>query len=202
MKYKYFSIPFLILTFSFISSVNAQTTDLFNGENLDGWTVFGTEKWYVNDGEIICESGPDKEYGYLATDKYYDNFKLTLEFKQEANGNSGVFFRSTIEGTKISGWQVEVAPPKNNTGGIYESYGRGWLVKPDTKTDDVLKMGEWNTLNILAQGDQVSTLLNNVPMVSIKDDLIGKGKGSIALQIHDGGGIKVRWRNIKIKNLK
>ena len=202
MKYKYFSIPFLILTFSFISSVNAQTTDLFNGENLDGWTVFGTEKWYVNDGEIICESGPDKEYGYLATDKYYDNFKLTLEFKQEANGNSGVFFRSTIEGTKISGWQVEVAPPKNNTGGIYESYGRGWLIKPDTKTDDVLKMGEWNTLNILAQGDQVSTLLNNVPMVSIKDDLIGKGKGSIALQIHDGGGIKVRWRNIKIKNLK
>ena len=202
MKYEYFSIPFLILTFSFISSVNAQTTDLFNGENLDGWTVFGTEKWYVNDGEIICESGPDKEYGYLATDKYYDNFELTLEFKQEANGNSGVFFRSNIEGTKISGWQVEVAPPKNNTGGIYESYGRGWLVKPDTKTDDVLKMGEWNTLNILAQGDQVSTLLNNVPMVSIKDDLIGKGKGSIALQIHDGGGIKVRWRNIKIKNLK
>ena len=202
MKYKYFSIPFLILTFSFISSVNAQTTDLFNGENLDGWTVFGTEKWYVNDGEIICESGPDKEYGYLATDKYYDNFELTLEFRQEANGNSGVFFRSNIEGTKISGWQVEVAPPKNNTGGIYESYGRGWLVKPDTKTDDVLKMGEWNTLNILAQGDQVSTLLNNVPMVSIKDDLIGKGKGSIALQIHDGGGIKVRWRNIKIKNLK
>ena len=202
MKYQYFSIPFLILTFSFISSVNAQTTDLFNGENLDGWTVFGTEKWYVNDGEIICESGPDKEYGYLATDKYYDNFELTLEFKQEANGNSGVFFRSNIEGTKISGWQVEVAPPKNNTGGIYESYGRGWLVKPDTKTDDVLKMGEWNILNILVQGDQVSTLLNNVPMVSIKDDLIGKGKGSIALQIHDGGGIKVKWRNIKIKNLK
>jgi hypothetical protein len=202
MKFQYFSIPFLILTFSFISSVNAQTTDLFNGENLDGWTVFGTEKWYVNDGEIICESGPDKEYGYLATDKYYDNFELTLEFKQEANGNSGVFFRSNIEGTKISGWQVEVAPPKNNTGGIYESYGRGWLVKPDTQTDDVLKMGEWNILNILVQGDQVSTLLNNVPMVSIKDDLIGKGKGSIALQIHDGGGIKVKWRNIKIKNLK
>tara|TARA_A100000164_G_scaffold361742_1_gene376871 strand:+ start:289 stop:888 length:600 start_codon:yes stop_codon:yes gene_type:complete len=199
MKYKFLNILFL---FSFILSVNAQTTELFNGKNLDGWTVFGTEKWYVNDGELICESGPDKDYGYLATDKYYDNFELTLEFKQEANGNSGVFFRSTVEGTKISGWQVEVAPPKNNTGGIYESYGRGWLIKPDTKTDNVLKMGEWNTLNIVAQGDQVSTLLNNVPMVSINDDLIGKGKGSIALQIHDGGGIKVRWRNIKIETLK
>ena len=188
--------------FSFILSVDAQTTELFNGKNLDGWTVFGTEKWYVKDGEIICESGPDKEYGYLATDKYYDNFELTLEFKQEANGNSGVFFRSTIDGTKISGWQVEVAPPKNNTGGIYESYGRGWLIKPDTIKDDVLRMGEWNTLKIVAQGDQISTLLNNVPMVSIEDDLIGKGKGSIALQIHDGGGIKVRWRNLKIRNYK
>ena len=202
MKYKYLSIFFLAFMFSLISSVDAQTTGLFNGENLDGWTIFGTEKWYVEDGEIICESGPDEKYGYLATDKYYDNFELTLEFKQEANGNSGVFFRSTVEGTKISGWQVEVAPPKNNTGGIYESYGRGWLIKPDTKTDDVLKMGEWNTLKIVAQGDQVSTLLNNVPMVSIEDDLIGKGKGSIALQIHDGGGIKVRWRNLKIRNLK
>ena len=202
MKYKYLSIFFLVFMFSLIPSVDAQTTELFNGENLDGWTVFGTEKWYVEDGEIICESGPDEKYGYLATDKYYDNFELTLEFKQEANGNSGVFFRSTVDGTKISGWQVEVAPPKNNTGGIYESYGRGWLIKPDTKTDDVLKMGEWNTLKIVAQGDQVSTLLNNVPMVSIEDNLIGKGKGSIALQIHDGGGIKVRWRNLKIRNLK
>ena len=201
MKYKYLSVFFLASIFSFIPSADAQTTELFNGENLDGWTVFGTEKWYVNDGEIICESGPDNEYGYLATNKNYDNFDLTLEFKQEANGNSGVFFRSTIEGTKISGWQVEVAPPKNNTGGIYESYGRGWLIKPDIKTDDVLKMGEWNTLNIVVQGDQVSTLLNKVHMVSIKDELIGKGRGYIALQIHDGGGIKVRWRNIKIKNL-
>ena len=52
---------------------------------------------------------------------------MSLEFKQEADGNSGVFFRSTFEGTKVSGWQVEVAPPGKDTGGIYESYGRGWV---------------------------------------------------------------------------
>ena len=167
--------------------------------------MYGTEKWYVNEGELICESGPDQNYGYLATNKYYNNFELVLEFKQEANGNSGVFFRSTLEGTKISGWQVEVAPaghPKDKTGGIYESYGRGWLIKPPAETDSVLKMGEWNTLKVVAQGDQVSTWLNNIPMVSINDSLIGKGKGSIVLQIHDGGGIKVKWRNIKITELK
>ena len=202
MRYKYLKFFFLL---SFTVEVTAQTFDLFNTENLEGWTVYGTEKWYVDEGELICESGSDQNYGYLATNKYYDNFELVLEFKQEANGNSGVFFRSTLEGTKISGWQVEVAPanhPKDKTGGIYESYGRGWLIKPTAETDSVLKMGEWNTLKIVAQGNQVSTWLNNVPMVSINDSLIGKGKGSIALQIHDGGGIKVKWRNIKLTELK
>ena len=201
MKYKYLNILFL---WFFTLQVTAQTSDLFNGKNLEGWTVYGTEKWYVNEGELICESGPDQNYGYLATNKYYNNFELVLEFKQEANGNSGVFFRSTLEGTNISGWQVEVAPaghPKDKTGGIYESYGRGWLIKPSAETDSVLKMGEWNTLKVVAQGDQVSTWLNNIPMVSINDSLIGKGKGSIVLQIHDGGGIKVKWRNIKITEL-
>ena len=66
---------------------------------------------------------------------------------QEANGNSGVFFRSTVEGTKVSGWQVEVAPPGLYTGGVYESYGRGWLVKPSIGKDSSLIMGDWNKLN-------------------------------------------------------
>src|SRR5688572_33266304 len=82
---------------------------IFNGKDLAGWTIHGTEKWYVENGELVCESGPDKQYGYLSTDKQYKNFILRLKFKLEANGNSGVFIRSGIEGTKISGWQVEVA---------------------------------------------------------------------------------------------
>ena len=64
----------------FTVEVAAQTVDLFNAENLEGWAVYGTEKWYVDEGELICESGPDHNYGYLATNKYYDNFELVLEF--------------------------------------------------------------------------------------------------------------------------
>jgi len=75
---------------------------LFNGENLHGWETYGTEKWYVEDGLLICESGPDKQYGYLATREYYDNFDLTVEFKQEADGNSGLFFRSFISSQALS----------------------------------------------------------------------------------------------------
>ena len=176
----------------------AQEQSLFNGEDLSGWTIYGTEKWYVEDGLLVCESGPDKQYGYLATNGHYKDFTLTLEFKQEANGNSGVFIRSTVDGTKVSGWQVEVAPPGHDTGGVYESYGRGWLIKPDPKKDSALKMGEWNQMRIRLNGDKLTSWLNDVEMVTITDTKIGAGEGSIALQIHDGGGIKVKWRNIKI----
>ena len=176
-------------------------TSLFNGKDLSGWTAYGTEKWYVEDGLLICESGPDKAYGYLATDKHYKNFELNLEFKQEADGNSGVFIRSTIEGIKVSGWQVEVAPKGKHTGGVYESYGRGWLIKPEASKEEVLKEGEWNQMKIVANGDTITSYLNGVEMITITDAKIGEGEGSIALQIHDGGGIKVKWRNIEIKKL-
>ncbi|HEV7382407.1 MAG TPA: DUF1080 domain-containing protein [Dyadobacter sp.] len=174
---------------------------LFNGKDLKGWKINGTEKWYVENGELICESGPDKQYGYLTTDKFYKNFDLSLKFKQDANGNSGVFFRSTVDGTKVSGWQVEVAPPNHDTGGVYESYGRGWLVQIPDEKEGFLKMGEWNTLRIKVVGDQVQTWLNGNAMVDFSDAKIGAANGSIALQIHDGGGIKVRWKDIVVEEL-
>ena len=138
---------------------------LFNGKDLTGWTIHGTEKWYVENGNLVCESGPDKQYGYLSTDKAYKNFELTLEFKQEANGNSGVFFRSSIEGVKISGWQCEVAPINRHTGGIYESYGRGWLIKPDSVNEKYLKPGKWNKLKLRVVGDEVTTWLNGKQII-------------------------------------
>lgn len=176
-------------------------TNLFNGKDLTGWKIYGTEKWYVEDGLLVCESGPDKGYGYLATDKFYKDFDLTVEFLQEANGNSGVFFRSTIEGTKISGWQCEVAPPGHDTGGIYESYGRGWLKQIEDEKESILKPEQWNTLRLKVVGDRVQTWLNGESMVDFSDEIIGKGNGSIALQIHDGGGIKVKWRKLVIQEL-
>ncbi|MEL0318820.1 MAG: DUF1080 domain-containing protein [Flavobacteriaceae bacterium] len=192
-------ITLLLILFNlFLSSAQIS---LFNGKDLDGWTIHGTELWYVEDGLLVCESGPDKAYGYLSTNAFYDDFELTLEFKQEANGNSGVFIRSTVEGIKVSGWQVEVAPPGSDTGGIYESYGRGWLIKPDPSKDEALKMGAWNKMKIRVQGNKVSTWLNGVSMVELEDEKIGKGKGAVALQIHDGGGIKVRWRNLMLTAL-
>ncbi|MGC4231751.1 MAG: DUF1080 domain-containing protein [Niabella sp.] len=194
---------FTVVLFSLCSIVvySQKSSWLFNGKNLSGWTVHGTEKWYVEKGDLVCESGPDKQYGYLSTDKKYKNFELSLKFKQEANGNSGVFFRSSIEGVKISGWQVEVAPLNNHTGGIYESYGRGWLAKPKAEDEKRLKPGKWNTMKIRVVNDQVTTWLNGHEIINLADSKIGAADGFIALQIHDGGGIKVRWKDIIITEL-
>ena len=79
MKKIFILIVLLILAGPIQAQIN-----LFNGENLDGWEIHGTEKWYVENGELVCESGPDEEYGYLSTKEHFDNFELELEFKQEA----------------------------------------------------------------------------------------------------------------------
>ena len=57
-------------------------------------------------------------------------------------------------------------------------------------------------MKIRVVGDKLTSWLNGVEMVTITDKKIGKGVGSIALQIHSGGGIKVKWKNIKIKEIK
>jgi hypothetical protein len=199
MKKIILSLTVLILLASFSASQKKES--LFNGKDLTGWKIYGTEKWYVENGLLVCESGPDKKYGYLATEKFYKNFDITVEFLQESNGISGLFFRSTIEGTKITGWQCEVAPQGKDTGGIYESYGRGWLKQIEDEKENILKPGKWNKLRLRVEGDKVQTWLNGKPMVDFSDEKIGKASGSIALQIHDGGGIKVKWRKLIIQEL-
>nr|WP_236139775.1 DUF1080 domain-containing protein [Mongoliitalea daihaiensis] len=198
---KQFFLLVLLLCIAKVTYGQDSFNSLFNGKDLEGWQVFGTEQWYVENGLLISESGPDKDYGYLGTVQQFKDFELEAEFKQEADGNSGIFIRSTVDGTKVSGWQVEVAPPGHDTGGIYESYGRGWLVKPAPEKDAALRYGDWNHMRIVVKGDRVVSYLNGVEMVNYADEQIGKGEGSILLQIHDGGGIKIYWRNIRVKEL-
>jgi hypothetical protein len=176
-----------------------KTVDLFNGTNLTGWVPYGTELFYVEDGSIVLESGPDKQYGYLATREYYDDFDCTFEFLEEADGNSGFFFRSVIfPPATVNGWQVEVAPMNRWSGGIYESYGRGWLFQPPVEN---LIEGEWNKMRVKVVGNNATVWLNDVEVTNLTDNAFTRRQGRLALQIHDGGGIKVRFRNLKLTTL-
>ena len=180
-----------------------ETVSLFNGKDLTGWEGFGSGKWSVDaEGNLVTENGDDRQYGYLCTRANYKDFDLTVEFNQVSDGNSGLFFHSFIEGyNRVHGWQCEVAPKGNDTGGIYESYGRGWLIQIPEEKENILKEHEWNTLRLRVEGDHVQTWLNGQPMADITDAKIGDADGRLMLQIHDGNNIIVKWRNFKLTTL-
>jgi len=178
---------------------------LFNGKDLTGWKNNGAEKWVVEQGTILCESTANK-YGYLTTEKTYRDFHLRLKFKGEAGGNSGVFFHARItgidpeHGPDIEGMQVEVDPSVGkHTGGLYESGGRGWVKMPTTEGEQALKPGEWNDLEVAVQGNHIVTQLNGVKIVDYADPAPKFTDGVIGLQIHTGGGVKMRWKDIFIR---
>jgi len=178
---------------------------LFNGKNLAGWKNNGEEKWVVERGTILCESAANK-YGYLTTEKTYGDFNLRLKFKGEAAGNSGVFFHARItgidpeHGPDIEGMQVEVDPNVGkHTGGLYESGGRGWAAMPTAEGEQALKSGEWNDLEVSVQGNHIVTQLNGVKIVDFSDPAPKFTDGVIGLQIHTGGGVKMRWKDIFVQ---
>ena len=178
---------------------------LFDGKDLSGWKNNGSEKWVVDDGAILGESTVGK-YGYLTTEKTYRDFNLRLRFKCETDGNSGVFTRSRITGESpktgpdIEGMQVEVDPTRH-TGGIYESGGRGWVALPTPEGERAIKPRDWNDLEILAQGNHFITRLNGVQIVDFTDPAPKFTEGVIGLQLHTGGGVKIRFKDIYIQEL-
>jgi hypothetical protein len=180
---------------------------LFNGKDLTGWKNNGEEKWAVEQGTILCESAANK-YGYLTTEKTYRDFDLRLKFKGEAAGNSGVFLHSHIiginpeHGPDIEGMQVEVDPSVGkHTGGLYESGGRGWVKMPTAEGEQALRPGEWNELEVSIQGNHIVTQLNGVKIVDYADAAPKFTDGVIGLQIHTGGGVKMRWKDILIQEM-
>lgn len=178
---------------------------LFNGKDLTGWKKNGDETWLAEQGTILCESTANK-YGYLTTEKTYRDFTLRLKFKGEAAGNSGVFLHSKIlgidpqHGPDIEGMQVEVDPNVGkHTGGLYESGGRGWVAMPTAEGEQALKPGEWNDLEVSVRSAHIVTQLNGIKIVDFTDSSPKFVDGVIGLQIHTGGGVKMRWKDIYIK---
>jgi len=189
------------------SSAKKPWVPLFNGKDLTGWKNNGEEKWVVEAGTILCESAANK-YGYLTTEKSFRDFNLRLRFKGEAAGNSGVFFHARIvglnpnHGPDIEGMQAEVDPNfGKHTAGLYESGGRGWVAMPTADGERALKPDEWNLLEISVFGNHIVTRLNRVQIVDFTDPAPKFTEGVIGLQIHTGGGVRVRWKDIEIQEM-
>lgn len=185
----------------------AQSSDdgwiaLFNGRDLAGWKNYGDEKWTVENGEILGQA-VTKEYGYLGTEATYKDFEMRGKFKAEGQGNSGIFYHSSITGTAITGVQVEVDPrPNMHTGGLYETGGRNWLVWPNVDAERAMKVGEWNDVRFSVRGNHIMTWVNGVLALDYTDPSPKYADGIIALQLHAGGEGRMRFKDLYIKRLR
>ena len=192
----------LILSWVFIFGCSTDHKPLFNGKDLSGWQKYGDGKWFVEKGDLVCESVDGEREGYLTTEKMYDNFDLTFEFKEEKmNGDFGMFFHTDINTTQVYGWKVVIAAMNHGTGSIFEQNGRGWLEHIPEQSEKMLKPDGWNKMHIKVENGHVTTWVNGYLMVDYTDSNIAKGKGGIAFQLGKGKGVKVRLRNIRIKQL-
>lgn len=176
---------------------------LFNGKDLTGWVEIGKEKWTVEDG-VIRGQAISKEYGYLKTQNNYKDFELTLRFKCEGGGNSGVFFHSEFEpGTPriTQGLQFEIDPtPGNHTGGIYGD-GRQWVVWPAPENEFVMRTDDWNEMLMIVVGNRYRARLNGVWVLDFTDPAPRSFDGAISLQLHSGGEGNMLFKDIFIRDL-
>ena len=180
---------------------------LFDGKTLVGWKEWGSEKWTVVDGTIQGRRGPKNSEGYLATEKIWSDFRVRGEFKMLGDGNYGLFYHSRIKPKDdgypvISGVQGEVMPGRPaETGRLYESYRRGWLM-PKNHTDIgswALREGEWNSVEIRSRGNHATTWVNGIRVIDLIDPAPQVFEGSFALQLHTGDGAGIDWRGLYVE---
>ncbi len=177
---------------------------LFDGETLDGWE--GDESlWIVEDGMLIGRS-PGLDYNdFLATEESFSDFVLRFEIQLVDNvGNGGTQFRSQRipNDNEMIGYQADVG--ETYWASLYdESRRRKTLARPDDGTlASALKMGEWNAYEVHANGTHIVLKLNGVTTVDyVEEDPDIPLEGRIAVQIHSGPAMEVRYRNIEIQEL-
>lgn len=179
----------------------SQWKPLFNGKDFAGWEKIGPGQWTIEDGVIQgTKAKEEREHGHMITEKAYTDFAVRLQFKA-IEGNSGLYFRVEEGGRAgVLGFQSEI-DPKSDPGGLYETGGRAWVKRPDAElVKKHFKPGEWNEMAVVAWGDRIVTQVNGRTMVELRDDP-GRDKGRIALQMHGGQDMDVRFKDIEVLDL-
>jgi len=167
-------------------------TSLFNGGDLDGWTVIGDARWSVVDGAITAFNGGD---GAIATHSDYRDFRLTLEFWVDSAVNSGVFIRckvrDKIDPENCFEFNIWDEHPKQEarTGAV--------VIRFMPPLIHVNTTGKWNTFEIIADGGNLTGIVNGQITAELQN--ANPAGGVIALQ-HFGTGT-VKFRNVQIENI-
>lgn len=198
---------------------------MFNGADLSGWSG-DTRFWSVEDGAITgrsTEQNPLTANTFLAADGVFGDFELRLQFRIEG-GNSGVQYRSRLrEDGSAAGYQADIDSGPNYTGILYEENGRGILCDRGASVDllpggarhdagrigdkaeleSLLRKQDWNDYEIVARGPRLIHRINGRTFVDVvdRDDAHAATGGRIALQIHSGPPMTVRFRAIRLREI-
>jgi arylsulfatase A len=192
---------------------------LIKDNSTTGWHTYLKDSvigWKVEDGILYT---PGKQ-GDIVTNNVYENFDLSLEWKINDQGNSGVFYnvveRPEYKRMYETGPEFQIIDDVNYPEVITERQKTGSLsdvIAPSTST--VKKTGEWNLTRILVDNGHVEHWLNGKKILEYelwskdikekianskfaKSDYAQAKRGHIGLQDH---GNPVHYRNIKIKVL-
>lgn len=167
---------------------------LFNGKDLDGWSVKCREQdrdktgyWKVENGTITAETpaGSKHHYIWLLSDREFADFELRLKVQTYADttGNSGIQLRSRYDDTEgwLDGPQVDLNPPGPWRNGFIYDETRGaqvWLwpdvgrpanAKPEHAPEGwnwehADGKDVWNDVRVVCRGMQIQTFMNGVPI--------------------------------------
>lgn len=176
---------------------------LFNGKDLSGW-VQPTDKtiWSVEDGEIVGKTheGQLKKNEFLVTDRSYTDFVLKAKVKI-LGGNSGIQFHSKrADDGAVAGPQVDIAD--GYFGVLYDERGTRGIIEryPPEKAEKLVKKGDWNEFTVTVKGNHLTAVLNGTTILDREDPMFPK-TGIIALQVHAGPPMEVRFKDLAIKTL-
>lgn len=228
----------LLLTIIFFSCTSQKTdnnlTDaekaqgwqlLFDGKTMTGWRTYQnikSDSWLANDGALYCKGSATNKSDMqadLITDKQFENFDLSIDWKISPKGNSGIMYMVTEDypAAYLSGPEYQLIDDVNFPEHLenWQKTGANYAMDPAPAAAPK-PVGQWNHTEIIVNKGHVEHWLNGVKIVAYdlwtpdwqKKKMEGKWKdapgyglskkGHIALQDH---GSEVWFKNIKIKEL-
>jgi hypothetical protein len=204
---------------------------MFNGKDLTGWEGL-EDYWTVKDGVISGYETKDKSKQTFLVWQGGKPGDFEMHFKYKfatPDGNSGVQFRSKVLDPKtfrVGGYQADFDAKAGYDGSIYDEAGiaggRGTMSNRGEKTvwdannkrknekleedgnalKKLIKVGDWNDVVLVAQGNHITYTINGKLMTDLTDDSPKALKdGMIALQCHAGFTMDIQFKDLKIKLL-
>jgi hypothetical protein len=209
------------------SAPEGEWISLFDGKSLAGWHGYNktgeVTNWTVEDGALVClGAAKDAHGGDIVTDRKFDNFELTWDWKVDKGSNSGVMYH-VVEDPKYKA-PYETGPEYQVIDDVgfpeklepWQQAGADYGMQVANEKKKLKPVGEWNSSKIVYDNGHVEHWLNGEKIVEFdanspeweKEKKEGKWKdypdyasvksGAIALQDH---GNKAYFKNIRIRPL-